>query len=108
MKPLVSFSKFSQQVWFLTKKIPRGKVSTYGIIAQALKKPKAARAVGKALHKNPYAPIVPCHRVIKSDGKIGGFAGGRKNKENLLTKEGVQIVNHQVVPLKKFIYYFKT
>ena len=103
---LLSQPTFAEQVWALTKRIPKGKVATYGQLARALKKPRACRAVGNALNKNPYAPIVPCHRVIRSDGSIGGFAMGANKKIALLTKEGVEIFNHKVTPLKKFIYHF--
>ncbi|MCK5107770.1 MAG: MGMT family protein, partial [Nanoarchaeota archaeon] len=72
-------TEFENRVYSLCKKIPRGKVSTYGEIAKALNS-KCARAVGNALNKNPYAPKVPCHRVVKSNGKVGGFATGQNNK----------------------------
>lgn len=97
---------FSEAVWALTKRIPRGKVSTYAQLAKALKKPQAYRAVGNALNKNPYAPLVPCHRVVRSDGNVGGFASGSKKKIGLLTKEGIKIINQKVMPLEKFIYHF--
>ena len=103
---MVKKSTFAEAVWALTKRIPKGKVATYGQLAKALKKPRAARAVGNALNKNPYAPIVPCHRVVRSSGEVGGFASGPKKKINLLTKEGVKIINYKVTPLKKFLYHF--
>jgi len=81
---------FEEKVYSLCKKIPKGKISTYGEIARALNK-KCARAVGNALNKNPYAPVVPCHRVVRSDGSVGGFASGTKNKIRLLKKEGIEI-----------------
>ena len=66
---------FSEKVWELTKRIPKGKVTTYGEIARALGRPGPARAVGQALKRNPHAPAVPCHRVVKSDGGLGGYGG---------------------------------
>ena len=71
-------------------KIPKGKVKTYKEIAIAIKMPKSARAVANACGKNPYAPKVPCHRVIRSDGGMGGYSGpgGIKTKKKLLKKEG--------------------
>ena len=71
-------------------KIPKGKVKTYKEVAIGIKMPKSARAVANACGKNPYAPMVPCHRVIKSDGTIGGFSapGGINAKKKLLIKEG--------------------
>lgn len=95
---------FSQEVWAVTKKIPQGKVATYTIIAKMIKRPKSARAVGNALNVNPFAPIVPCHRVIRSDGSIGGFASGSNKKRALLTREGITIINGKVVPLQKYLF----
>ena len=71
-------------------KIPKGTVKTYKQVAIGIKNPKSARAVANACGKNPYAPIVPCHRVIRSDGKLGGFStpGGIKAKKRILKKEG--------------------
>ena len=73
--------------------IPRGKVKTYRQVAIGINKPKAARAVANACAKNPYAPQVPCHRVIRSDGTLGGFSspGGTKTKKKLLKKEGFSL-----------------
>lgn len=84
---------FNQRVWALTARIPAGKVVTYGDIAKALGSPRASRAVGNALNKNPYAPAVPCHRVVGSTGSLTGFAGGLPKKEQLLTSEGVPCRN---------------
>ena len=83
-------TKFQLQVWNYIKKIPRGSVKTYKQVAIAINKPKSARAVANACGKNPYAPKVPCHRVVRSDGSIGGFSapGGAKAKKKLLKKEG--------------------
>ena len=83
-------TKFQQQVWKCLLKIPSGKVKTYKEIAIELNKPNAARAIANACAKNPYAPSIPCHRVIRSDGKLGGYSGpgGVKMKEKLLKKEG--------------------
>jgi methylated-DNA-[protein]-cysteine S-methyltransferase len=82
---------FNERVWALTARIPAGKVVTYGDIAAALGSPQGARAVGNALNKNPYAPGVPCHRVVGSTGALTGFAGGLPKKEQLLTTEGVPV-----------------
>tara|TARA_B100000965_G_scaffold348246_1_gene320776 strand:- start:78 stop:347 length:270 start_codon:yes stop_codon:yes gene_type:complete len=83
-------TKFQIKVWKYLMKIPKGKVKTYKEVAIAINKPKAARAVANACGKNPYAPKVPCHRVISSDGSLGGFSalGGIKAKKKLLKKEG--------------------
>lgn len=94
---------FNQKVWALTARIPRGKVTTYGEIARALKT-KAYRAVGNALNKNPYAPQVPCHRVVGSTGALTGFASGLAQKESLLRREGVGIENQRADLSKKFTF----
>jgi len=81
---------FQQKVWKYLISIPKGKVKTYKEVAIAINIPRAARAVANACAKNPYAPKVPCHRVIRSDGTLGGFSspGGTKTKKKLLKKEG--------------------
>ena len=86
---------FNEKVWALTARVPRGKVATYGEIARALGT-QAYRAVGNALNKNPYAPAVPCHRVVGSDGKLTGDAGGLAKKKKMLEQEGVSISDGKV------------
>lgn len=97
----MSILTFQQKVFTITKKIPKGKVATYGKIARAIGKPKAARAVGNALNKNR-DKNVPCHRVIKSDGSIGGYAHGIKKKVLILKGEGVRIDKYNKVALRKY------
>lgn len=80
-------------------------LTTYKEIAKALNS-DGYRAVGNAMNKNPYAPIVPCHRVVKSNGEVGGFASGTKNKIRLLKKEGIEIHNKKI-DLDKYLYKFK-
>ena len=82
-------TKFQLKVWKYLRTIPKGKVKTYKQVAIAIKRPKSARAVANACGKNPYAPKIPCHRVIKSDGSIGGYSGmgGIKYKKKLLKIE---------------------
>lgn len=94
---------FNQKVWDICKKIPKGKVSTYKEIAKALNT-KAYRAVGNGLNKNPYAPKVPCHRVVNSKGELHGFAHGLKAKKRLLEKEGIKIKKNKVVNFEKVLY----
>jgi methylated-DNA-[protein]-cysteine S-methyltransferase len=79
---------FQKNVWRALSRIPFGEVRTYTQIARAVKNPKSARAVGNANHANPYAVIVPCHRVVSASG-IGGYGGGEKVKRFLLSLEGV-------------------
>ena len=86
-------TKFQLQVWKYLKKIPKGTVKTYKQVAIAINKPKSARAVANACAKNPYAPNIPCHRVIRSDGGLGGYSGrgGVDQKLKLLRSEKVDI-----------------
>ena len=79
---------FTRRVYHIVAEIPRGAVMTYAKVARAIGKPKAVRAVGNALNRNPLAPEVPCHRVTRSDGSIGGFVSGTAAKYRLLRKEG--------------------
>ena len=83
-------TKFQLKVWNFLKSIPKGKTKTYKEVAIAINMPKSARAVANACAKNPYAPQIPCHRVIRSDGKLGGYSGsgGTKTKKKLLKNEG--------------------
>ena len=83
-------TKFQIKVWKFLLKIPKGSVKTYKEVAKAINMPNSARAVANACGKNPYSPKVPCHRVIRSDGTLGGFSapGGTKTKKKLLKKEG--------------------
>jgi methylated-DNA-[protein]-cysteine S-methyltransferase len=88
------YSRFQQQVWLACASIPKGQTRTYSWIAQKIGRPKAVRAVGSALGKNPFAPIIPCHRVVRSDGGLGGYSGrgGLKTKVSLLQKEGAVLL----------------
>ncbi len=116
---------FNERCYAILRKVPRGKVTTYGEIARALKT-KGYRAVGGAMrrnpysflrpeksnmnkdfpvNKNPYAPLVPCHRVVNSDGRLGGFASGVDKKIKILRKEGVEIVNDKI-DLNKYLHRF--
>jgi len=83
-------TKFQVKVWKYLKTIQKGKVKTYKQVAVGIKRPKSARAVANACAKNPYAPKVPCHRVIRTDGSLGGYSapGGIKAKKKLLKNEG--------------------
>ncbi|MBI5391609.1 MGMT family protein [Candidatus Woesearchaeota archaeon] len=98
---------FNERVWEVTKQIPKGKVSTYKEIAKALNC-RAYRAVGNALNKNPFAPIVPCHRVVSSNGGLGGFAYGVKAKIKILKTEGIEIKEDKIVEFEKRLFKLKT
>jgi|TARA_E500000331_G_C17149518_1_gene666598 methylated-DNA-[protein]-cysteine S-methyltransferase len=89
----LSGTHFQLKVWNYLKKIPKGKVKTYLEIAKAIRKPKAFRAVANAVAKNPYPIQIPCYRVIRSDGKLGGYSGkgGINEKRRLLASEKIYI-----------------
>ena len=86
-------TEFQLKVWSYLRKIPRGTVKTYSQVAKDIGKPLAVRAVANAIGKNPYAPKIPCHRVIRSDGSLGGYSGkgGLKTKRFLLKREGIRL-----------------
>ncbi|MCX6706697.1 MAG: MGMT family protein [Candidatus Woesearchaeota archaeon] len=96
---------FDEKVWNLTAKIPKGKVTTYRLIARKLGT-TAYRAVGNALNRNPHAPRVPCHRVVKSNGEVGGFAQGTRQKIKMLRKEGIKIKNNKIEYFEKVLFSF--
>ena len=87
---------FNQKVWTITARIPKGCVTTYAEVARALGS-KGFRAVGNALNKNPYAPEVPCHRVVGSNGALTGFAAGLAKKTKMLADEGIMVENGRTV-----------
>jgi methylated-DNA-[protein]-cysteine S-methyltransferase len=95
---------FYEKVYTKLRQVPKGKVTTYKALARAVNS-KAYRAVGTAMNKNPYAPKVACHRVINSDGRVGGFASGTKTKIKMLKAEGIEIKNNRI-DLKKFGFRF--
>ena len=84
-------TKFQKKVWNYLKTIRKGSVKNYKQVAIAINSPKSARAVANAVGKNPFAPKIPCHRVIRSDGSLGGYSGkgGVKTKKLLLKREGI-------------------
>ena len=86
-------TKLQVKVWSYLKKIPAGSIKTYSQVAKAIGKPLAVRAVASAIGKNPYAPKIPCHRVIRSNGSLGGYSGkgGIKTKKLLLKREGIKL-----------------
>ena len=97
---------FNQRCYKLLSQIPKGKIATYKQIANKLNT-KAYRAVGNAMANNPNPIIVPCHRVIKSNGLIGGYALGTKKKINLLEDEGIIIKKDKIIGFEKYIHLFK-
>jgi methylated-DNA-[protein]-cysteine S-methyltransferase len=117
-KPLVNLlvrikmqpkNPFNEKIYLLLKKVPKGRVTTYKILAEKLGT-KAYRAVGQAMRRNPYSPQVPCHRVVCSSGFIGGFSGSIepnsrevRKKITLLKSEGVEVRNNKI-NLNKFLF----
>jgi methylated-DNA-[protein]-cysteine S-methyltransferase len=98
----------NEDVYDLLRKIPAGKVSTYGDLAKALGNPSASREIGRILGENPNPIEVPCHRVVMSDGKVGGYAYGTTRKRELLEKEGVSLTNGIVRDFKNVRVYPQT
>ena len=103
---------FNEKIYKLLKKVPKGNVTTYKALAEAAGT-RAYRAVGQAMRCNPYAPIVPCHRVVASDGSIGGFQGSTnpngeeiRKKIKMLKSEGVKIKNNKIEDFDKFFFDF--
>lgn len=96
--------EFQRRVLLAEFGIPRGWVSTYARVAAHLRSPRAARAVGTALARNPFPIVIPCHRAVRSDGSLGGYRGGLAMKRALLEMEGVAFESENVVRLDKVWY----
>ncbi len=86
---LTGSTPFQRLVWLKTREIPYGDSRSYAWLASAINNPKASRAVGQALGRNPLPIVIPCHRVLASDGTLGGFSGGLDIKHRLLRLEGI-------------------
>jgi O-6-methylguanine DNA methyltransferase len=97
-------TEFEKKVLVTTFKIPKGKISTYKRIAEKVGKPRAYRAVATALRKNPLHPIVPCHRVVRSDGRFGGEEKRAESRRKLVEKEGIPIENGKVKIIEDFLF----
>ena len=100
---------FNEGVWELAKRIPKGRVTTYKILAGKLRT-KAYRAVGNALNRNPHGFLcsgkIPCHRVVKSNREVGGFAHGTKKKIKMLKKEGIKIRKNKIEDFENVLFRF--
>ena len=86
--------------------VPKGKVTTYGELANAVGLKNGQRAIGMIMKKNPFPVIIPCHRVVKSDGKIGGYAYGERVKSRMLTNEGIKIKDRKIIDFDRVKFYF--
>ncbi|KHO50956.1 MAG: methylated-DNA-[protein]-cysteine S-methyltransferase [archaeon GW2011_AR13] len=96
---------FADKCYLKLKEVPMGKITTYKELAHAINS-KAYRAVGTAMNKNPFAPEIPCHRVVNSNGKVGKFASGTENKIKILKKEGIQINKGKIEDFENKLYKF--
>ena len=94
------------QVYKKLLEVPSGKITTYGDLAKAVGLQNGQRIIGKIMNQNPYPSLVPCHRVIMSDGKLGGYAYGQEIKKNMLANEGIKIFNGKISNLKNKRYVF--
>ncbi len=97
--------KLEHKVYKKLLQVPKGKVTTYSELAKAVGLKNGQRAIGRIMNKNPFPVIVPCHRVILSSGKIGGYAWGEKIKTNMLSKEGVQIRQGKILDKDKIFRF---
>jgi len=95
-----------QKIYKKLLEVPKGQITTYGELAKAVGLKNGQRIIGKIMNKNPYPVIIPCHRVVMSTGKIGGYAYGEQIKINLLNDEGIQIKNGKIIDLKNRMYRF--
>ena len=96
----------STKVYRKLLQVPKGKVTTYRELANAVGLKNGQRIIGMIMKKNPFPVIVPCHRVVKSDGKIGGYAYGKKVKSKMLTNEGIKIKDEKIIDFDKAKFYF--
>jgi len=104
LKRLSGKTDFEKDVLMATLEIPKGKVSTYKRIAEKIGRPNAYRAVGNALHKNPLAPIIPCHRVVRSDGFLAGDDESVEMRRHRLLEEGIPIEGKKVKLNEKILF----
>jgi methylated-DNA-[protein]-cysteine S-methyltransferase len=95
-----------QKIFKKLLEVPKGQITTYGELAKAVGLKNGQRTVGKIMNKNPYPVIIPCHRVVMSTGKIGGYAYGEHVKIKMLNNEGIKIKNGKIVDLENTIYRF--
>ncbi len=95
-----------QKIYKKLLEVPKGQITTYGELAKAVGLKNGQRVVGQIMNKNPYPVIIPCHRVVMSTGKIGGYAFGENIKIKLLNDEGIQIKNGKILDLENRVYRF--
>ena len=98
--------KIEEKVYSKLLEVPSGYVTTYGELAKAINLKNGQRVVGQIMKNNPFPVIVPCHRVVRSDGTIGGFAYGSKIKKHMLSEEGLEICDDKILNFKKNLFRF--
>jgi len=97
-------SGISKRIYELISQIPKGRISTYGILANEAGRPKASRSIGQIMSNNPRPVLIPCHRIVYSNGRIGGYIGGVKLKIKLLASEGIIVKDGKVLDFRKKIF----
>ena len=98
--------KIEEKIYRKLLEVPSGYVTTYGELAKAINLKNGQRVVGQIMKNNPFPVIVPCHRVVKSDGTVGGYAYGTKRKKHMLLKEGLEINDEKISDFKKNLFRF--
>ena len=98
--------KLEDKVYKKLLEVPPGKIITYGELAKAVGLKNGQRKIGQIMKNNPFPIIIPCHRVVKSDGTIGGYAFGIERKANMLSKEGIEISKGKILDFKKKMFTF--
>jgi len=96
----------NERVYKKLLKVPKGKVTTYKDLAESVGLKNGQRVIGRIMNQNPYPVIIPCHRVVKSDGNVGGYSHGQDVKTTLLSKEGIKIKNGRVLNFEESVYRF--
>ena len=98
--------KVEEKIYRKLLEVPSGYVTTYGELAKAINLKNGQRAIGQIMKKNPFPVIIPCHRVVKSDGTVGGYAYGTEIKKNMLSNEGLKINDNKILDFKKNLFQF--
>jgi len=98
--------KLEEKIYRKLLEVPPGYVTTYGDLAKAINLKNGQRVVGQIMKNNPFPVIVPCHRVVKSDGTVGGYAYGTQRKKYMLSKEGLEINDDKILDFKKNLFHF--
>ncbi|MEM4378868.1 MAG: MGMT family protein [Candidatus Nitrosotenuis sp.] len=99
-------NKLEHKVYKTLLRVPKGKVTTYGELAKAVGLKNGQRVIGRIMNKNPFPVIIPCHRVVKSDGKIGGYFYGQEVKTRMLSAEGIVVRDGKIQDWEKSIFRF--